>query len=129
MLYPINPPKPQKRTLPLRRNFRKLHPIRLINLTPQTRCSISPPAHHKSPIPASTNCPTAALNPAKKELKRYPPVKHAYTNCTAPTYIKNTRNASMMSNELGVLARYDFQRSVVAVERREREREGDEDGE
>jgi len=33
----------------------------------------------------------------------------------------------MMSSELGVLARYDFHRSVVAVERREREREGDED--
>jgi hypothetical protein len=77
-------------------------------------------------VPASTNCPTAALNPAKKELKGYPPVKHAYTNCTAPTYIKNTRNASMMRSELGVLARYDFQRSVVAVDRREKEREVDE---
>lgn len=29
----------------------------------------------------------------------------------------------MMSSELGVLARYDFQRSVLAVESRERERD------
>jgi hypothetical protein len=76
-----------------------------------------------SNIPARTNCPTAALNPAKNELNGYPPVKHAYTNCTTPTYIRKTRKASMIKREFEVVARYAFQRSVVAVDKREREKE------
>ena len=74
-------------------------------------------------IPARTNCPTAALNPAKNELNGYPPVKHAYTNCTAPTYIRKTRKASMIMRELGVLARYDFHKSLAAMDTREMEKE------
>jgi hypothetical protein len=56
-------------------------------------------------------------------LKGYPPVKQAYTNCTAPTYTRKTRKASMMRSELGALAWYEFQSSVVALERLERERD------
>jgi len=122
----------QARVIPLRRNLRELRLIRFIHLTPQTRCTHAPKiskpfsrenARGKRGIPANTNCPTAAANPAKKELKGYPPVKHAYTNCTAPTYMRKTRKASMMSREFGVLAQYDFQSSTVALERLERERE------
>jgi len=67
-------------------------------------------------VPANTNCPTAAANPARNELKGYPPVKTAYANCTAPTYIRKMRKASMIISELGVFSKYDFQRSCPAVE-------------
>jgi hypothetical protein len=109
--------------LPLRRNVWEFYSIRLINLTSQTRFPVNNVT--KGGLPAKTNCPTAALNPAKNELKGYPPVKQEYTNCTAPTYMRKTRKASMIKSEFGVFSRYEFQRSAVAVWRREMEREGD----
>jgi hypothetical protein len=125
----------EREAIPLRRNLWELRTIGFIHLTPQTRyAGISTNIESGSrgeregkevwaSIPANTNCPTAAANPARKELKGYPPVKHAYTNCTAPTYIKKRRKASMMSRELDVFVRYDFQSSMVALERLEREKE------
>jgi len=35
--------------------------------------------------------------------------------------MRNTRKASMINREFGVLARYDFQSSIVALERVERD--------
>jgi hypothetical protein len=121
-----------KAVIPLRRNLWELGTICFVHLAPQTRYTgistrLKTPTREAKEmcgsIPVNTNCPTAAANPAKKELKGYPPVKHAYTNCTAPTYTRKTRKASIRSSELGVFARYDFQSSVVALERPESDKE------
>jgi hypothetical protein len=128
MLYPLVPHANLKRgnsTSPPK--FPETLHDSLYQLDSSNSLQSAPIPLNEGDLPARTNCPTAALNPAKKELNGYPPVKHAYTNCTAPTYIKNTRNASMIRSELGVFALYDFHRSVLAVESRERERDVEED--